>query len=483
MGKREKVYLKDTAIWDSIDHSASEEQFPETYAILDGLTQGSRKNLVWKCSSGHSWEARIGHRSDGHGCPFCSGRRATDANRLSINNPELAREWDSDKNELTPYDVTASSGKKAWWKCAEGHSWQSKIDNRSRGKGCPFCGGKLVSDANRLSINRPELVGEWDFRKNEFTPDDVSVHSNKEAWWVCAVEGHSWQEVISHRSKGYGCPFCSGHRVSDVNRLSIIRPELVGEWDSDKNELAPDGVSFSSNQYAWWVCEAEGHSWRAKINNRSNGRGCPFCSGHRVSDSNRLSINRPELSREWDFVKNGLTPYDVSVSSNKKAWWKCAEGHSWRAPIYSRSKGQGCPKCAKRASRIEKRFIEVFTERTDFTVTAHGMRLNQISYSSGRSGVEVDIILYRNGHYLLLEYDGAYWHRDKTDLDVEKSQLLLSLGDNILHARIRENDLPNLDLAHDRFAQFQHDYHRSESGTIEGTVQEIETWFLEKIGV
>lgn len=416
MGKREKVYLKDVALWGEIDHSASEEQFPETYARLDSLTQGSRKNLVWKCSSGHSWEARIGQRSDGHGCPFCSGRRATDANRLSINNPELAREWDSDKNELTSYDVTASSGKKAWWKCAaEGHSWQEVIDNRSKGHGCPFCSGRRVSDVNRLSINRPELVGEWDFRKNEFTPDDVSVHSNKKAWWECAVEGHSWQEVISDRSKGYGCPFCSGHRVSDVNRLSIIRPELVGEWDSDKNELAPDGVSFSSNQYAWWLCEVEGHIWRAKINNRSN--------------------------------------------------------------------GTGCPTCAKRFGKIERRFIESFTERTDFTVTAHGMRLNQISYSSGRSGVEVDIILYRNGHYLLLEYDGAYWHRDRVESDTEKSRLLLSLGDNILHARIRENELPGLDLAHNRFAQFYHNYHAAESGTIDGTVQEIETWFLEKIGV
>lgn len=344
MGNREKVYLKDTVLWDSIDHSASEEQFPETYVRLDSLTHMSGKKLVWVCSVGHSWQATIGSRSKGHGCPFCSGRRATDTNRLSINNPDVASEWDFDKNELTPRDVTVSSGNRAWWVCAKGHSWQ------------------------------------------------------------------------------------------------------------------------------------------AAINDRSRGRGCPFCSGQRVSDYNRLSINRPELALEWDFDKNESAPYGVPVSSNKKAWWKCAGGHSWMAQINSRSKGHGCPTCAKRFGKIEKRFIEAFTEQTDFTVTAHGMRLNQLKYASGYSGVEVDIALYHNNHYLLLEYDGNYWHRGKTELDTEKSRLLLSLGDNILHARIRENDLPELDLAHDRFSQFRHDYHATESDSIERTVKEIERWFLEKIG-
>ena len=94
----------------------------------------------------------------------------------------------------------------------------------------------------------------------------------------------------------------------------------------------------------------------------------------------------------------------------------------------------------------------------------------------------MDIILYRNGHYLLLEYDGNYWHRDRKDSDTEKSRALLSLGDNILHARIRENDLPDLGLVHDRFNQFRHDYHRSESDSIEATIKDIEHWFRERIG-
>ena len=413
MTKRERVYLKDLPLYDEVDHEGSSEQFPEVYARLDTLTHGSGKRLVWKCSSGHSWHARIDDRCrKGRGCPFCSGRLASDTNRLSANRPDLAREWDFDKNELTPFDVTVSSHKKAWWECSEGHSWRASVDNRSKGSGCPFCSGSLVSDTNRLSLIRPDLAREWDFDKNELTPFDVTVSSRKKAWWECS-EGHSWQAEISSRSKGNGCPFCSGYRASDTNRLSLIRPDLAREWDSDKNEL---------------------------------------------------------------------TPFDVTVSSGRKAWWECSEGHSWQAKISNRSEGRGCPKCANRTSKIENRFIEAFTEKTDFTVTAHGMRLNQLKYASGRIGVEVDIILCRNNHYLLLEYDGNYWHRDRVESDTEKSQLFLSLGDNILHARIREDDLPGLDLVHDRFAQFRHSYHATESASIAVTAKNIEHWFLEKIG-
>ena len=548
MTKREKVYLKDTALWGSIDHEGSSEMYPETYARLDSLTHGSNKKLVWKCSSGHSWGATINNRSHGNGCPFCSGRRVSDINRLSIRNPEVAREWDFDKNKLTPDEVAAFSNKKVWWKCSVGHSWDERINIRSRGIGCPFCSGRRVSDINRLSIRNPEVAREWDFDKNELTPDDVSVASHKKAWWKCSAghswqtqihnrssgngcpfcsghrvsdinrlstrnpevarewdfdkndsapfdtavsshkrvwwkcdEGHSWQEQIYNRTGGYGCPFCSGRRLSDINRLSIRNPEVAREWDFDKNELTPDSVYVYSDKMVWWKC-SEGHSWDSTVNNRSSGNGCPFCSGRRVSDINRLSIHSPEVAREWDFDKNELTPDEVTVFSNKKVWWRCTEAHSWKAKINNRSNGNGCPTCAKKFGKIEKRFIESFESRTELMLTAHGMRLNQLAYASGRSGVEVDMIFYYNHNYLLVEYDGSYWHREKTDMDTDKSRALLSLGENILHARIREGELPDLDLAHDRFAQFRHDYHRSEADSIERTVEEIARWLREKIG-
>ena len=219
MNRREKVYLKDTALWGGIDHEATKLEFPEVYAKLDTLTHGSQKRLVWKCSSGHSWTAKIDNRSNGRGCPFCSGRRATDSNRLTTVRPDLTREWDFDKNEISPYDVSVWSHRKAFWMCSENHSWQAVINSRSSGKGCPFCSGRRTTDSNRLTTVRPDLAREWDFDKNELNPYDMAVSSSKRAWWVCSAK-HSWRATIDNRSKGHGCPFCSGRRATDSNRLT-----------------------------------------------------------------------------------------------------------------------------------------------------------------------------------------------------------------------------------------------------------------------
>ena len=38
---------------------------PEMYSY------GSTKKVFWKCNKGHSWEASIGKRTSGRGCPEC----------------------------------------------------------------------------------------------------------------------------------------------------------------------------------------------------------------------------------------------------------------------------------------------------------------------------------------------------------------------------------------------------------------------------
>ena len=62
-------------------------------------------------------------------------------NDLATVNPELAGEWNTEKNgALTPQQVMqGSSREKVWWCCPWGHEYQATIANRSRGSGCPIC--------------------------------------------------------------------------------------------------------------------------------------------------------------------------------------------------------------------------------------------------------------------------------------------------------------------------------------------------------
>ena len=62
---------------------------------------------------------------------------------------------------------------------------------------------------------------------------------------------------------------------------------------------------------------------------------------------NDLATLRPEIAEEWDIEMNpGISPSDVTCGSEKKIWWRCEEGHSWQAKVYSRTEGRGCPECA-----------------------------------------------------------------------------------------------------------------------------------------
>jgi hypothetical protein len=109
------------------------------------VTLGSHKRVWWTCPGGHEWQARIGSRSRGSGCPYCSAQAACRENCLQNANHQLAREWHPTKNgNLTPSDVTPMSDRKVWWICHKGHEWLAVIEERNRGTGCPYCAGKAV---------------------------------------------------------------------------------------------------------------------------------------------------------------------------------------------------------------------------------------------------------------------------------------------------------------------------------------------------
>jgi hypothetical protein len=53
----------------------------------------------------------------------------------------LLEQWDAEKNApLTPENIASTSTVRVWWKCEQGHSWQTQLSSRARGNtGCPVC--------------------------------------------------------------------------------------------------------------------------------------------------------------------------------------------------------------------------------------------------------------------------------------------------------------------------------------------------------
>lgn len=107
------------------------------------VAHGSHRKVWWLCSRGHAWQATVKNRLKEQGCPICSNKRVElGYNDLQTRYPELASEWDPEKNgTLLPNQVVYGSHRHAWWKCRQGHSWRTSVVSRTRGGGCPVCAG------------------------------------------------------------------------------------------------------------------------------------------------------------------------------------------------------------------------------------------------------------------------------------------------------------------------------------------------------
>lgn len=326
------------------------------------ISYGSRQKLWWRCDMGHAWQAAVYSRSSDSGCPYCAGRRAEQGRSdLASLRPDLAGEWDRDKNApLTPAQLSAGSHRRVWWRCEKGHQWSAAVRSRAAGSGCPVCANRLISGGeNDLAATHPDLARQWDAERNApLTPAQVSSGSAKKVWWRCE-KGHAWQAAVSSRARGTGCPVCAGRTVvPDENDLASAFPLLAAQWHPEKNgDLTPHACTPASNRRAWWLCPL-GHEYQAAVSARTiHGSGCPYCSGRKVLKGfNDLATLEPKIAAQWHPSLNGsLTPEMVTSGSTRKVWWQCADGHVWKAVIYSRTgpKKCACPTCSGRIKKTK----------------------------------------------------------------------------------------------------------------------------------
>ncbi|MFC1597080.1 DUF4268 domain-containing protein [Planctomycetota bacterium] len=227
--------------------------------------------------------------------------------------------------------------------------------------------------------------------------------------------------------------------MSTINSLASKYPAIAAEWHPTKNgNLTPTDVVAGSNRIVWWKCaKGPDHEWRAMPSSRTGNKksGCPFCSGLKASVTNSLASLHPEIAAEWHPAKNGdLTPDKITYGSELNCWWLCPvdENHEWRATPNARTyMHSGCPFCtiAPRSRREITLAIEL-AEFLDFDLDRHRM-------SAGGKILDVDVLIPSHG--LIIEYDGAYWHKDRSDRDSEKSRLLQRAGWRVI--RVREKPL------------------------------------------
>jgi very-short-patch-repair endonuclease len=271
-----------------------EDRFPEIAArynsvlndrALSTITPFSGYKAWWDCDKGHSWEAIVSSlTTSGQGCAVCGGRQVWQGfNDLAFCFPEITSEWDYNKNKSVPEATRQGTHEKAWWLCkAEGHSWETQVFARTNGgNNCPYCSGKkILTGYNDFATLYPDLLKEWDYDKNTFSPTQIGGKSHAEVRWLCLQHGHSYPALVKSRTRrGDGCPYCSNKRtLTGYNDLATTSPELLVEWDYQRNTVLPTQITVGYHRSVGWKCGLD-HTWKLSPSSRNyyNTR-CPKCS-------------------------------------------------------------------------------------------------------------------------------------------------------------------------------------------------------------
>ena len=243
---------------------------------------GSHMTVFWKCPiCKQSYPKRICNRtapskinSESDKCPVCLGRYIiADYNSLAAKYPNIAKEWDYDKNGIGPEEVAPHSNKKYWWICPKGHSYEAKVNNKvnNNGGNCPYCSHQRLLEENTLATVNPELSKDWDYEYNKgLTPKDVFAYSNKAVGWICRKCGHRWVSKINNRNNGRGCPACSKGAHSSFPEqiiyyfIKLVFNDAINNYKINGIEIdiyvpsIKTGIEYDGEYY---------HRTRARINN------------------------------------------------------------------------------------------------------------------------------------------------------------------------------------------------------------------------
>ena len=315
----------------------------------------SHKKVWWECSScKHIWEASVDSRNRGNGCPACSARTQSSFPEQAIfyyvkfKHPDAISRFTNlnlGRYELDIFIPSLCIGIEY-----DGKHWHAGTTSKSREvekyNACKLAGITLIRI--RESSEKTELIADYTIQ----VQGDLNKTIQQLSQWNLVGEN------IDVDKDGYEIMSCYLSGLKE-NSFAAKHPLIASEWCYEKNGgLSPDMFSeFSTNSKFWFKCK-KGHHWQSTIAHRTSMRSnCPYCSNRKLlCGYNDLQTVFPNIAKDWHPTRNGdLTPSNVMSGSKKKVWWECSVcKHEWFTSVQSRTRGCGCPECAKSKRKASK---------------------------------------------------------------------------------------------------------------------------------
>lgn len=428
------------------------------------ITVKSVRDIKFKCSCHQN--VRAAHPTD-----------TKTSNLLAESNIEAVKWWDHDVNDEVLWATAKVRGRnEVAWRCPEcGHQFTARpVDMRF--PRCAVCQEKWLAERERLDAllvsEVPELAAAW---ADSDDPRTVMAGDWGLRQFRCP-EGHR-AKLSPHSYLSNGCPSCRA-ALTRQNRktLAEYQPELAAQWHPTRNgSKTPADLTWDSQKTMWWLSDCCGYEWQDTPRDRDKYARllCPACN----SILGSLAWVDPGLAAEWA-VTNRDSPTHVRPNANLPytPTWVCANNpdHVWQSALSTRRFGAGCPECRESGkSKVELDHHEAAIEV--FGGARSGVRLVSDEFES-RPNWTADILINSGDESIVVEYDGAYWHRAdaKILVDGRKTSDLLAAGHRVV--RLREDDLAFLEFNHPMLLQLR--VHSSAPRPLD-VMQKIAVWLVE----
>jgi very-short-patch-repair endonuclease/DNA-directed RNA polymerase subunit RPC12/RpoP len=273
------------------------------------------------------------------------------------------------RNTLKPNQVALNSHKKCWFDCGEcGHPFDIQLNNINiLNRWCPYCANKKLCEINRNCIScHNKSFASVEYSKNwsdlNFEePFELFKNSVKKYWFECPKCKHSFQQNLSHITRGNYCSYCSNRLLCNetLNCINCFNKSFASierskNW-SIKNKKKPVEVFKSSAEKFIFDCDKCGNEFPSKLCHITDGSWCPNCR-YKTEDIayDKLKEIYPSIKRqykvEWCKDKKHL-PFDLVIEERKiiieidgeQHWKQIAK---WKTPEHNRERDMYKMKCA-----------------------------------------------------------------------------------------------------------------------------------------
>ncbi|MGY1830072.1 zinc-ribbon domain-containing protein [Geodermatophilus sp. SYSU D01180] len=345
---------------------------------VDSTPSGAQDRILWRCRQAHEWEAVARQRVKyGTQCPTCLAGLWTSRLehqvaalvelttglevQVGARTPRTDRAADEAVDLLVvELDVLVDLDPSRW------HGDEAAVARDLR---------KLDRLAGRRYVRvRPQGLG--------LLPSD-RARPEQQVLLGSTEEGDAWEwaATVVRALRTFGLARDAGPPTAEDRAAALVRAdrrwrslragtrrrslatdfpvvagqlvEVVGGPGLTAADLAPSG-----DDRAVWRCPDCGHTWEARVANRTVGdTGCPPCSYRRGAaraatprPGASFADHHPELVAYFveDLTSPGKTPFDLKPNSIDRCRWSCPHcGRPWMATPQSlhRRPGGGCRIC------------------------------------------------------------------------------------------------------------------------------------------